>query len=782
MSIQDEYRQKFNKQKERLISLIDRTAKKLDEYDFKNNLGELKNNVESGIFSIVVIGEFSSGKSTFLNALMGEKYLPSYKRETTATINYIRHKEHAINNKCLVIHYNDGRQPESFDEPSFDIIKKYTTTEDKEQLNVAKEINHIDLYLDSKFLNDNTILVDTPGLNGIEEGLFEITQNEISKSHSCIYLFNANAPGTKTDFDFLNDLNKKFNSIIIVLNQIDQIKEDEGETIESVVESLKANYIKQIPDAKIPEIYPMSALKALIARHPRDGEVSMPGDNKKIYSKPEKDEFLVQSNIEAFENRLWKFLTENEKTKNQILEPLKKIKELVDNTIKEKNEENEDLKNKEDTNELEKEIEKYEDEINNLNDDLAKRENEIYTLTENNIENAVNLLTIKSNELEEKFQKKVDYLIEQEDYNKDDINEFARNIGTKLNNDYIAIIEEIERKFRSDIRRDVNNAFSEKVPIELNLKDINKEDLKFNNMSELNFEVSYEEIDKRLTELKLKRNELDKEIDKDNIELIKAVKASSEYEKAEAEIKRLKEERRNLIAVYGPPRGKDIYTVIEYEDEEKEEGLLGLAKSVLFGSGKVRKEKTIIDDSAQKQYEERMKKDEKNLEDELNQLNEKLKSIDNGMTPEDIKILKERKEREKKELREEEEKIIKDYDKKYQEFIRRAKKKIKYYLEDKIEDLKKYSSKCIEEYFESNKNDLIKTIKDSVSVSVKAQLNEKIKRLEDRKMKLSKSVDEKNQIVENNTKIISDLESLSTDINEMLIDIENMEIDTIKTV
>ena len=781
MSIQDEYRQKFNKQKERLISLIDRTAKKLDEYDFKNNLGELKNNVESGIFSIVVIGEFSSGKSTFLNALMGEKYLPSYKRETTATINYIRHKEHAINNKCLVIHYNDGRQPESFDEPSFDIIKKYTTTEDKEQLNVAKEINHIDLYLDSKFLNDNTILVDTPGLNGIEEGLFEITQNEISKSHSCIYLFNANAPGTKTDFDFLNDLNKKFNSIIIVLNQIDQIKEDEGETIESVVESLKANYIKQIPDAKIPEIYPMSALKALIARHPRDGEVSMPGDNKKIYSKPEKDEFLVQSNIESFENRLWKFLTESEKTKNQILEPLKKVKELVDNKLKEKNEENEDLKNKEDTNELQKEIERYEDEIKNINDDLAKRENEISTLIEDNIENAVSLLTIKSKELEEKFQKKVDYLIDQEDYNKDDIDEFARNIGTKLNNDYVAIIEEIERKFRSDIRRDVNNAFSEKVSVELNLKDINKEDLKFNNMSELNFEASYEEIDKRLKELELTRKELDKEIDKDNIELAKTVKASSEYEKTEAEIKRLKEERRNLNILYGHPPGKDIRTEIEYE-EEKIKGVWGAIKYVAVGRGEVKKEKIIIDDSAQKQYEEKMKQHEQKLEDELNKLNEKLKSSSNGMTPEEIKLLKEIKEREKKELREEEEKIIKDYDKKYQEFIKRAKKKIKYYLEDKIEDLKKYGSKHVEEYFESNKDNLTKTVKDSVSVSVRAQLNEKINRLEDRKMKLSKSVDEKNQIIENNAKIISDLEPLSTDINKMLIDMENMEIDIIRTV
>ena len=37
-------------------------------------------------FSIVIVGEFSVGKSTFLNALMGEKILPSYSDETTATV------------------------------------------------------------------------------------------------------------------------------------------------------------------------------------------------------------------------------------------------------------------------------------------------------------------------------------------------------------------------------------------------------------------------------------------------------------------------------------------------------------------------------------------------------------------------------------------------------------------------------------------------------------------------------------------------------------------------
>ena len=59
-------------------------------------------------FSIVIVGEFSVGKSTFLNALMGEKILPSYSDETTATVTFLRHKNKADNQQKGCVHYADG--------------------------------------------------------------------------------------------------------------------------------------------------------------------------------------------------------------------------------------------------------------------------------------------------------------------------------------------------------------------------------------------------------------------------------------------------------------------------------------------------------------------------------------------------------------------------------------------------------------------------------------------------------------------------------------------------
>ncbi len=85
MSYLNEYKQR----KEAICSLLGRASsifKNIDEQDSKS-LEELQKITAEGKFSVVVAGQFSSGKSTFLNALMCEKYLPSFTKKTTASIN-----------------------------------------------------------------------------------------------------------------------------------------------------------------------------------------------------------------------------------------------------------------------------------------------------------------------------------------------------------------------------------------------------------------------------------------------------------------------------------------------------------------------------------------------------------------------------------------------------------------------------------------------------------------------------------------------------------------------
>lgn len=62
---------------------------------------------EKGYFTLAVMGKTSSGKSTFLNALLGiSDLLPTGANQTTSGITYIRHGEQA----CIEITFGDGKK------------------------------------------------------------------------------------------------------------------------------------------------------------------------------------------------------------------------------------------------------------------------------------------------------------------------------------------------------------------------------------------------------------------------------------------------------------------------------------------------------------------------------------------------------------------------------------------------------------------------------------------------------------------------------------------------
>ena len=169
---------------------------------------ELAENVRTGEYSIVMVGEFSTGKSTILNALMGERLLPSFKSETTATVNFLRHTERAGQTEKGRVFYTDG-SIQTLESADFDAVQQYVSTRGQD---VANKVAHLDLYLDSAFLRDNVTLVDSPGLNGVAEGHKDITQEQILKSHACIFVFSSDHPGSKSDFEFLFNIKSMMHS------------------------------------------------------------------------------------------------------------------------------------------------------------------------------------------------------------------------------------------------------------------------------------------------------------------------------------------------------------------------------------------------------------------------------------------------------------------------------------------------------------------------------------------------------------------------------------------
>ena len=109
---------------------------------YKTILEDVKENLLNKEFRITVVGEFSSGKSTFLNCLIGKDLLPKGVNETTATITYIHNvpETHQYCDKAIV-HYNNSSKSETMISLREDenALKEFVSTMSKE-LNVEKII------------------------------------------------------------------------------------------------------------------------------------------------------------------------------------------------------------------------------------------------------------------------------------------------------------------------------------------------------------------------------------------------------------------------------------------------------------------------------------------------------------------------------------------------------------------------------------------------------------------------------------------------------------------
>mgnify|MGYP001745959340 FL=1 len=225
---------------------------------------ELKNNE----FRITIVGEFSSGKSTFLNAIIGQDILPHGVNETTATVTYIHNVPKADPRlDKAIVHFRD----ETKNDVTLDVSKDksalidYVTTSEN-QYNVVRDIVAVDVYVHFADIEDPVVFIDTPGMNGVAKGHREITLHEIRHSHASICLFHLRGMG-KSDLDFIKELKKYQQSFFFVLNAIDDLKTNE----ESYEERMQAftndivNYVYE-GNGKPQFVFGISALKALSAR------------------------------------------------------------------------------------------------------------------------------------------------------------------------------------------------------------------------------------------------------------------------------------------------------------------------------------------------------------------------------------------------------------------------------------------------------------------------------------------------------------------------------------
>jgi GTPase SAR1 family protein len=247
--------------------------------------------MEQGVFRLVVLGDMKRGKSTLINALLGEKVLPSDVNPCTALLTVLKYGRQ----KQVTVHFTDGRSPEVMDVPTFQ--NTYTIpAEEAKRLEDQQEmafplVSHAVVEYPLPLLEAGIEIIDTPGLNDTEtrnQAVFEY----LYTCHAVLFVLNAAQPCTLDERRYLqNYLKDRGLAMFFLINGWDRIRSslvnpDDADALREAEAKLHqmfhihlAEYCQvEGQDLYGERVFPVSALEALRKRlHDPQGNLSDTG-------------------------------------------------------------------------------------------------------------------------------------------------------------------------------------------------------------------------------------------------------------------------------------------------------------------------------------------------------------------------------------------------------------------------------------------------------------------------------------------------------------------------
>ena len=215
-------------------------------------------------FHLVVVGEFNHGKTTFVNALLGERALPVGVTPTTATIHHIHWAERP---EAFVVNPAGAKRPLPFDEVKrfavgggLDAGSAPPAAQGASQ--AAPDVDHLEIGYPAPLLRERILLVDTPGVNDLSLQRADITYSYIPRADAVLFLLDAGQILKESERVFLNDklLKASRDKIVFVITKWDLLSPEEQREALAYAKNHLSTLVKE------PVVFPVSGETALGGR------------------------------------------------------------------------------------------------------------------------------------------------------------------------------------------------------------------------------------------------------------------------------------------------------------------------------------------------------------------------------------------------------------------------------------------------------------------------------------------------------------------------------------
>lgn len=208
---------------------------------------DLAERLEGGRFRVAVAGAFNRGKSTLLNALVGEEVLPTGVLPVTAVVT-----ELAWGAPGATVVHRDGRREEVRREQVASFV-----TEAANPAN-AKGVARVEVRGRWPLLETGLVLVDVPGTGSVHEHNSEAARAALAEADGAVVVLAADQPLSGAERDLVRIVGARPRPAFFVLNRSDLLSPSELAEVAGFVGALLAEDL-----GAAPALYAVSARRAL---------------------------------------------------------------------------------------------------------------------------------------------------------------------------------------------------------------------------------------------------------------------------------------------------------------------------------------------------------------------------------------------------------------------------------------------------------------------------------------------------------------------------------------
>ncbi|MBD1939581.1 dynamin family protein [Microcoleus sp. FACHB-68] len=213
--------------------------------------------LEKPSFRIAVFGPFNYGKSTLLNAILGNRTLPIDLIPTTGAAITVKYG----NELHTRITLKDGTE---INEKGTDVLKQFAILDDERRM--RNDVTYVEVFCPHPFLQGGVELLDLPGTND-QEAQDNLVRDQLLTADLVIQVLDARKLMTLGERENLRDwlLDRGIKTVVFVVNFLNLLEAEEQKQIYNRLLFVAESFRSELPN-NLSNLYRVDALPALRAR------------------------------------------------------------------------------------------------------------------------------------------------------------------------------------------------------------------------------------------------------------------------------------------------------------------------------------------------------------------------------------------------------------------------------------------------------------------------------------------------------------------------------------